>query len=125
MSHTVAGHNCEIRTKVTGVVRVVRVTGRLDWATASSFRDGMRDEWIDEMLIVDLSRMSGIDSAGTGVVLAAAARAHHRGQQLVMVTVDPILVEVLSSLGPSVPIVSSPAEAWRLLCTAPHWKSTS
>jgi len=116
MSHTVAGHECEIVTKLAGVVRVVSVTGRLDWATASSFGDQMRDDWIDEMLIVDLSRTSGVDSAGTGVVLEAAARARDRRQQLVIVTVDPILVEVLSSLGPPIAVVCSPAEAWRLLC---------
>ena len=76
------------------------------------------------MLIMDMSRMSGMDSAGTGVVLAATARACHRGQRLVIVTVDPILVEMLSSLGPSVPIVSSPAQAWRLLCAPPQLKAT-
>jgi anti-anti-sigma factor len=115
MSQAVAGHECHIVAELTGVVRIVRLTGHLDWATASSFCDRMRDEWIDEMVIVDLSRMSGVDSAGTGAMLAAAGRARHRGQRLVIVTVDPILVEVLSSLSPSIAIVSSPAEAWRRL----------
>ena len=55
-------------------VRVVHLSGRLDWVTAGAFRDCMRDDWRDDLLIVDLSRMSGVDSAGTGVVLAAAAR---------------------------------------------------
>jgi anti-anti-sigma factor len=106
-------------TELKGTVRVVHVSGRLDWATAGLFRDHMRDDWRDEMLIVDLSRMAAIDSAGTGVVLAAAARARHRGQHLVIVTLDPVLIEVLSSLGPSVPVVDSQAEAWRLLCAPP------
>jgi anti-anti-sigma factor len=115
MSQTVAAHTCQIMTALKGTVRVVRVTGRLDWATASAFRDRMRDEWVDGRLIVDLSRMAGVDAAGTGVVVAAVARAQHRGQKLVMVTVDPVLAEVLWTLAPSVPIVSSQAQAWRLL----------
>ena len=120
MSNSVAGHECEIITKLTGTVREVRVTGHLDWASASSFGNRMRDEWVDDMLIVDLSRVSGVDSAGTGAVLAAAGRAGERGQQVVIVTVDPILVGLLSSLAPSVAIVSSKVEAWRLLCAPPR-----
>ena len=120
MSNSVAGHECEFITKLTGTVREVRVTGHLDWASASSFGNRMRDEWVDDMLIVDLSRVSGVDSAGTGAVLAAAGRAGERGQQVVIVTVDPILVELLSSLAPSVAIVSSKVEAWRLLCAPPR-----
>jgi anti-anti-sigma factor len=125
MSQTATRHECRIDTKLTGVVRVVHVTGRLDWATASSFRDRMQNDWTDEMLIVDLSRMSGVDSAQTGVLLAAAARARQRGQHLVIATVDPILVEVLASLGPEVPIVNSPAQAWRLICAGSQLKAMS
>ena len=116
MTQKVAGHDCQMVTDLKGAVRVVRVSGRLDWVAAGQFRDRMRDDWHDDMLIVDLSRMAAIDSGGTGVVLAAAARARHRGQQLVIVTMDPVLIEVLSSLGPAVPVVSSQAQAWRLLC---------
>ena len=124
MSQTIPGHECQIVTELKGAVRVVHLAGRLDWATAGTFRDRMRDDWRDDLLIVDLSRMTGVDSAGTGVVLAAAARARHRGQQLVIVTVDPVLVEVLSCLGPSVPVVSSPAQAWRLLCAPVESRAT-
>jgi anti-anti-sigma factor len=116
MTHTVARHECQMVTELKGTVRVVRVSGRLDWATAGRFRDRMRDEWRDDRLIVDLSHMAAIDSAGTGVVLAAAVRARHRGQHLVIVSLDPVLIEVLSSLGPSVPVVNSQAQAWRVLC---------
>ena len=75
MSPASAGHGCQIVTELTGVVRVVRVTGRLDSPTATSFRDRIRNDWTEEMLIVDLSRLSGLDSPGTGAVLAAAVRA--------------------------------------------------
>jgi anti-anti-sigma factor len=121
MNQTVAGHECQIVTEMKGAVRVVRVSGQLDWSSAGLFRDRMRDEWVDGMLILNLSRMSGIDSAGTGVVLGAIARARDRRQQLVTVTVDPVLIEVLSYLGPATPIVASQAEAWRLLSGRGGW----
>jgi anti-anti-sigma factor len=116
MTRTVAAHECRMQTELAGAVRIVRVSGRLDWVTARAFRDRMRDDWTDALLIVDLSRLSAVDSAGTGGVLAAAGRARHRGQELVIITVDPVLVEVLSSLSPSVPVAPSQAQAWRLLC---------
>jgi anti-anti-sigma factor len=118
MSHTATGHECQIATEMKGAVRVVHVSGRLDWSGAGSFRDRMRYEWVDGLLILDLRRLSGIDAAGTGVVLAAVARARHRGQHLAIVAMDPILIEVLSSLGSSSPVVHSPAEAWRVLSRA-------
>jgi anti-anti-sigma factor len=118
MTQDAAAHECHSEAELKGAVRIVHVSGRLDWVTAPAFRDRMRDEWTDGLVIVDLSSLSGVDSAGTGVVLAAAARARHRGQELVIVTVDPVLIGVLSSLGPSVAVVPSQAQAWRLLCSS-------
>ena len=120
MSRTAAGNECQIVTKRMGAVREVGVTGRLDWASASSFRDRIRAEWVEEMLLVDLGHGCGVDSAGTGEVLAAVGWAGERGQQVVIVATDPILVELLSSLAPTVAIVSSKAEAWRLFCAPPR-----
>jgi anti-anti-sigma factor len=120
MTQDAAAHECHMEAELKGAVRIVHVSGRLDWVAAPAFRDRMRDEWTDGLMIVDLSSLSGVDSAGTGVVLAAAARARHRGQELVIVTVDPVLIGVLSSLGPSVAVVPSQAQAWRLLCSSRH-----
>jgi anti-anti-sigma factor len=117
MNDPVTKHQCQIDVEHAGPVRVVRVRGRLDWATAASFRDRLRDEWTSGPLVIDLGGASGMDSSGTGVVLAAVARAQRRGQPLVLVSLDPILKEVLSSpsLGLSVPIVGSCAAALHLL----------
>jgi anti-anti-sigma factor len=125
MTQAVAAHECRMETKLKGAVRIVHVSGRLDWLTARMFRDRMRDDWTDALLIVDMSGVSGVDSAGTGVVLAAAGRARHRGQELVIVTVDPVLMELLSALGPSVAVAHSQAQAWRLLCRARGRHATS
>jgi anti-anti-sigma factor len=116
MIDAATGHESQIVIEHAGLVRVVRVRGRLDGATAGSFQDRMHDEWTDGPLIIDLSG-AGVDSSGTGVVLAAVARAQRRGQPLVLVSRHPILIEVLSSpsLGLSVPIAGSCAAALHLL----------
>jgi hypothetical protein len=77
----------------------------------------MRDEWTQGATIIDLCDASGMDASGTGVVLAAAAKAQKRGQPLVIVSREPVLVEVLSSpsLGLPVPIVGSRDAALHLL----------
>jgi anti-anti-sigma factor len=100
-----------------GAVRIIRVRGQLDWDTARSFRDRMRDEWTQGPLVIDLTYTSGMNSSGAGVVLAAAGRAQRRGQPLVIVSLDPALIEVLSSpsLGFTAPIVGSRAAALHLL----------
>jgi anti-anti-sigma factor len=77
----------------------------------------MCNEWTQGPMIIDLGDATGMDSSGTGVVLAVAVRAQKRGQLLVIVSLDPIVVEVLSSpsLGLSVPIVGSREAALHLL----------
>jgi anti-anti-sigma factor len=108
---------CQVVVEHAGAVQIIRVRGPLDWATAGSFRDRMRNEWTQGAMIIDLGDASGMDSSGTGVVLAAAVRAQKRGQPLVIVSLDPVVVEVLSSpsLGLSVPVVGSRDAALHLL----------
>jgi anti-anti-sigma factor len=73
----------------------------------------MRHEWTTGALVIDLSNTSGMDAAGTGVVLGGAVRAQRRGQQLIIVTRDPVLMELLSSsgLGETVAVAGSVAAA--------------
>jgi anti-anti-sigma factor len=106
-------HECQIASEHVGPVCVVHVNGPLDWATAAQFHDRMCDEYTDSKVIVDLSHSARMDSAGTGVLLGAAAEAARRGQQLVVVSVDPVEVEVLRclQLDLTVPIFGSRAEA--------------
>ena len=106
-------HPCHIDSNFAGQVRVVRVTGRLDWVTAGELRDLLRDECSNPAVVVDLRATTGIDSAGVGILLAATARMRERGQQLAFVATEPFLVGVLCSTGLEmvVPIVDTETEA--------------
>jgi anti-anti-sigma factor len=106
-------HECRIFSEHLGAIYVVHVQGHLDWATAAQFRECMRDSYLDATVIIDLSRTVRMDSAGTGVLVSAAAETASRGQQLVVVSADPVEVDVLRSLQLDlvVPIFASQAEA--------------
>jgi anti-anti-sigma regulatory factor len=127
MHETLTGAECQIVVEYAGAVRIVCVGGRLAWETSRSFRDRMRHEWTQGSLVIDLTHASASDSSGAGVVLAAAARAQRRGQPLIIVSLDPGLIAVLSS--PSVrltaPIVGCRAAALRLLHEPCHLLSRS
>jgi anti-anti-sigma regulatory factor len=115
-------HECCLLSDRHGAVRVVRVIGRLDWATEDRVRVLLRDDCPDRNLIVDLSSAI-LDAAGTGVVLAATAMARTRGQQLVFVVADPVELEALTAAGLDivVPVVASVGDAldWLGADTAP------
>jgi anti-anti-sigma factor len=110
-------HECQIVSEHFGPVRVVHVSGRFDWATAPQFCERVRDQYTDPAVILDLSLTTTIDSAGTGALLTAAAEAMRRGQQLVVVSVDPIEVEVLRYLELNLvaPVFASLADALQWL----------
>ncbi len=114
---TAVRHDCRLVSEYHGTVRVVRVFGCLDWTTACEFRDLMRDTCTDAMVIVDLGATTRMDSAGTGHLLTATARTKRRGQQLVMVVADPLMLEVLTGTGLDgvVPVVASVSEALLLV----------
>lgn len=108
-----ARHDCRLVSEYHGSVRVVRVIGCLDWTTADEFRDLLRDECTDAMVVIDLAATTRMDSTGTGDILSAAARMNERGQQLALVVTDPLQLEVLTEtgLGTLVPVVPSVSEA--------------
>jgi anti-anti-sigma factor len=110
---TTVRHQCRIVTDHRGSVRLVRVSGRLDWATAGQFRDLMRDDCTEPEVVIDLAQTDTADAAGTGVLVAAAVRAAQRGQRLVIVSNDAMLLEVMGylELDAALPIVSSQEEA--------------
>jgi anti-anti-sigma regulatory factor len=109
-------HQCDIEDDRIGLVRIVRVVGRLDWATMGGFRDLMLEKVTEFVVIVNLDRAE-LDAAGTGIVMTTAATAIKRGQTLVFVVTNPIELEVLESLGLSfmAPVVASEREALALV----------
>jgi anti-anti-sigma factor len=116
-TRTLVEHECQIVVDHVGPACVVHVNGQLNWATAAQFRDRMRDVHSEPTVIVDLSRTLGMDSAGTGVLLATADQAISRGQQVVVVSVDPVEAQVLRYLDLHLvaPVFGSLTEAWRWL----------
>jgi anti-anti-sigma regulatory factor len=72
------------------------------------------------MVVIDLSRAS-TDSAGTGVLICAVARAKERGQRVAIVATDPLQLEVLWAVGLDgvIPVVRSEPEGLRLLAHDP------
>jgi anti-anti-sigma regulatory factor len=116
--HTSPAHECHLVNGHNGPVRLVRVTGHLDWTSAARFGDLMRHDCDDREVIVDVSSTES-DAAGTGSLLVAAAHAREIGQQLVFIVTDPLELEVLGSVGLDqvMPIVGSVPAALAWLAT--------
>ena len=114
ITRTPVEHGCQIVSEHVGPISVVHVTGGFDWATAPQFCEQLRDQCTDPTVVIDLSHTTTIDSAGTGALLAAVVEAKRRGQRLVVVSVDPIEIEVLRDLDPNLvaPVFGSLAEAF-------------
>ncbi len=104
-------HGCRMVTEERSGRRVLHVIGHLDWATRSRFTDSVGDLGPGDV-VIDLEEAT-LDSAGTGAVLWCVARATGRGQQIVVVTPDPLQYEVFVSTGLTgvVPVVRSTPEA--------------
>jgi anti-anti-sigma factor len=105
-------HECGLVDELDGGIRVLHVTGRLDWASERKFLDYMCDDCADSSVIIDLSD-AVLDSAGTGALVATATRARQRGQRLALVVPDAVELEVLRRLGVDdlLPLVASESEA--------------
>lgn len=117
---TPTSHPCLLVSEFHGRVRVVTVSGCLDWSTVGTFRDLLQDECTDPAIVVDLGQTEHVDSAGNGALVAAALLARRRRQRLVVVTSDPLEREVLDYIGLSsvIPVVTSQPEALDRLNTS-------
>ena len=62
-------------------LRVLALNGRLTIETAASFQEAIRKEDAPE-LVVDMSRVPSIDSAGLGVMIAAFVRAKKASRKI-------------------------------------------
>jgi anti-anti-sigma factor len=116
-AHTAPSHECQLVTEQLGPVRVVKVVGHLDWTTAGSFIRLVCDECRGPALVVDLLGTESIDSAGTAGLVVSTRTAKERGQRIVVVTTDPLVLDVFDSAGLSaiVPVFASTADAMNWL----------
>lgn len=70
---------CAIDSSPVGTGSAVEVTGILDWHSAPLLRSTLSSLPAGGRVLIDLSRVTRIDSAGTGELIAATVRARHRG----------------------------------------------
>ena len=99
-SAEVSSFSVETARSVSSVV--VYVTGELDAATAPTLRQVLQD-LIDEQetpaLVVEVSRMTVLDSSGLRVLVEAALRAARRGGKLALEGVSSSISRVLEISG--------------------------
>ncbi len=113
-----ADHACRFTSEQLGPVRTVKVVGYLDWATADEFGHVIDEDLMGSPVIIDLT-LAGLDSAGTGRLVAAALRSKEHSQPMVVVATDPAQLEVFHAVGLAdiVAVVHSMDEALQELDT--------
>lgn len=99
---------------------IVKVTGELDLVTAHHFRervDRAMDEIIGLYLIVDLSKVTFIDSSGLGVILGRFRKIKAKGGHMILVGLSTNVRRILELSGilSFIPVCTSEADAWRLI----------
>ncbi len=87
---TALTQGCRIETADDGPNRIVEVTGILNWRSASALRAAVSPAPPGGRLLIDLTDVEAIDSAGTGALIAAHLRATGRGTPWAVLTGDAV-----------------------------------
>ena len=76
----------ELREEMIGAITVVEVQGRMDGTTARTLEDRLMGRLgsMETRIVLDLTRLDYIGSAGLRILLMAAKRAESSGSRLVM-----------------------------------------
>jgi anti-sigma B factor antagonist len=106
----------DIRFELVEGTRIARVAGEVDtsnaWSVSRTIREVMSNE--DRRLVLDLSGVSYLDSAGVRMLFELRRILHQHGQELVLVVPEgaPIrrTLDVSAVLG-TIPVVESPDAA--------------
>jgi anti-anti-sigma regulatory factor len=108
-------HYCRFVDRLQDGAHLIRVFGRVDWATAARFGDFM-SKATEAEVVIDLSEAT-IDSAGTGALIGFVTRALKRDQRVVLVTSDQLQHELFAAvdLDLAVPVVWGEPEAFQAL----------
>lgn len=85
-------------TAVDGYI-VCRPEGELDAATVSGFRQGIADLPMPQRVVIDLSQVCFIDSAGLGALIGAIRRIREQGGSVVVACERPTLLRILRTTG--------------------------
>jgi anti-sigma B factor antagonist len=80
--------NFELQTESAGSSALVRIRGDLDLQVVDQVTETLMQIESDELelLVIDLSRLSFMDSSGMGVIAAADIRARESGRRFVIVS---------------------------------------
>jgi anti-sigma B factor antagonist len=102
-----------IHTGTEGGITVSRLVGELDAFNASEFRAAMEPVTSSASLVIDLSGVSFVDSAGLGVLIGAVRRVHELGGAVVLASPRPSLARILRDTGVSrlAPLTTTVEEA--------------
>lgn len=105
----------EVRIEIIGGVMVARLSGELDIAVADKLRSSMEKELDNSPLIkniiLNLDRVSYIDSSGLGVILGRYRRISKNGGRMFLVGASPHIRNVLELSGLLSIIQECPSES--------------
>jgi anti-sigma B factor antagonist len=82
-----------------GAVRVLRLAGDLDLATAPAFRQQFRQPIAESAVTIDMTDVTFVDSTGIGALLAVRRRGIDAGWSLTLRGVHPKVTRVLAITG--------------------------
>ncbi|MDP9071229.1 MAG: STAS domain-containing protein [Actinomycetota bacterium] len=102
-------------------VRTVRLVGDLDASTAGQYREATAYLWPNGHLVIELSRLSFLDSAGLGALIGSIRRAREVGGDVALCCPRPSVARLLATTGfdRMVTVASSADEARSRLAADP------
>ena len=110
-----------------GAVRVIRLAGELDLATAPQFRAAFPDAIQETTVIVDMARLSYMGSSGVGELVLARKRSIDEGWTFKVRGVSGLVANVLRITGVDKVLAIEPEGgrgAPRSVAIRPHGSST-
>lgn len=99
---------------------MIKADGELDMVTAHEFRESVdraMEEMMSQNLIIDLTRVTFLDSSGLGVILGRFRRIKAKNGQLIIIIGQGSVKRILELSGvlSFISLCSTETEAWKLL----------
>ncbi len=110
----------EIQIDLDAGCTVCRPVGELDAFTVSQFRQALAELASAARLLIDLSGVPFVDSAGLGALIGGVRRVRELGGEVVVACPRPTLTRLLRTTGFDriVTVTGTPQEAMQALCPA-------
>jgi anti-sigma B factor antagonist len=89
----------DIQTEEAGGITICRPVGELDAFTVSQFRQHLADVAADTRLLIDMSGVPFVDSAGLGALIGGIRRARELGGDVAVCCNRPTLTRLLRTTG--------------------------